>query len=655
VKRNGLGVPWGRDTVGQEAPPAAGVAPLRPFRSELVGDTAWLARVVGHVQRVAAPGASVCDHVSVELQVDLDQLRPEAGRRHDVGVHHRMAMMAKNLARRAPEREQNPARGSHRALRINGVSVPQRRLLGVYYTPDDVAALLVQWAVVNHNGRVLDPSFGGCAFMQATASHLKRKGRRQPGRLVFGVDVDDSCVRHVRESFDLVEDNVVFRDFLAIRPSELPGAPFHAIVGNPPYVRHHWLKDERRAVARRIAEESGQRLPETASLWAYFVLHALAFLEPSGRLAMLVPEAILQADYADSVRAALRQHFERVRLIHLRQRLFDGTDEPVVVIAAEGFGSSGSLDVLSVDIADELSAVLRGDAHPAPGTTLPNGRRIAPDALRVLTTLESSGHTTAFGKLATPHIGIVTGANSHFIRSADELSDIGVPPRACVPILSRTKWLTGLEFTSADHEAIAEAGGRAFLVRPMPALESAPGVQRWIEEGEKSGVDRRHKCAKREPWFRVELLAKPDAFVTSTRLGPPLLVLNRSTFRCTNALYNATWIPTCDVPPEVVAVGFMTTFVALWSEVNGRRYGGGVLKLDLTTLCKLPVPIVAEASSAFGPVSEALRRGDEATARSLADDAVLRRGLGVSRADITLMSDALTELTRQRVPRRKEC
>ncbi|MCB9603882.1 MAG: N-6 DNA methylase [Polyangiales bacterium] len=569
-------------------------------------------------------------------------------------------MMANNLQTRGAERHQIPSRGPNGdaddagALQINGVSVPQRRLLGAYYTPDDVARLLAQWAVVGQGGRVLDPSFGGCAFMQAAAFHLKRKGRRQPGRLVFGVDVDDSCMRYVRESPDLVENNVVFRDFLAIRPSELPGAPFHAIVGNPPYVRHHWLKDERRVVARRIAEESGQRLPETASLWAYFVLHALAFLEPCGRLAMLVPEAILQADYAVAVRTALQQHFETVRLIHLRERLFDGTDEPVVVIAAEGFGSPGALDVLSVDTADELSAVLRGKATATRGTTLPNGRRISSAALKILTTIESSENTRAFGEMATPHIGLVTGANSHFIRSADELARLGVPARARVPILSRTKWLTGLEFTSADHEAVAEDGARAFLVRPTPALESLPGVQQWINEGVQSGVHTRHKCAKREPWFRVELLEKPDAFVTSTRLGPPLLVLNRTTLRCTNALYAATWNAECDLPAEVVAVGFMTTLVALWSEVHGRRYGGGVLKLDLTTLGKLPVPIVLEAAGAFGPANEALRRGDEGAARSLADDAVLRDGLGMSRADITSMRDALTELTRQRVPKGEE-
>jgi adenine-specific DNA-methyltransferase len=535
-------------------------------------------------------------------------------------------------------------------LRVNGAAVPERRLLGAYYTPDDVARVLVQWAVVGQGDRVLDPSFGGCAFMQAAASHLRRKGRHQPGHLVSGVDVDDSCMRYVRENPDLVEGNVVFRDFLAVRPSELPGAPFHAIVGNPPYVRHHWLKNERRVVARRIAEESGQRLPETASLWAYFVLHALAFLEINGRLAMLVPEAILQADYATAVRSALQQHFGMVRLIHLRERLFDGTDEPVVVIAAEGFGNPGTLEVLSVETADELSTVLQGKATAPGGTTLPNGRRISPAALKVLTAIQSSEGTRALGKLATPHIGLVTGANSHFIRSADELARLGVPARARVPILCRAKWLTGLEFTSADHESAIDGGERAVLVRPTPALESLPGVQRWIDEGVESGVHARYKCAERKPWFRVELLERPDAFVTATRLGPPLLVLNRTAFRCTNALYATKWNAECDVPPEVVAVGFMTTFVALWSEVHGRRYGGGVLKLDLATLSKLPVPIVLDAVRAFGPVNEALRRGDEEAARSLADDAVLHAGLGLSSVDIALMREALAELTRQRMP-----
>lgn len=407
---------------------------------------------------------------------------------------------------------------------------------------------------------------------------------------------------------------------------------------------------ERRAIARRIAEESGQHLPETASLWAYFVLRALAFFRPRGRMVMLVPESILQADYAANVRNALVQRFDKVKLVHLRQRLFDGTDETVVVIAAEGFGGVGNLEVHSVETATELNALMNGLVRLHLGETLPNGRRISSAALSAMGAVESSPRIARFGDLAKTRIGIVTGCNHHFIRSLDELRELSVPVGARVPILARTKLLSGLEFTDDDHCAIVNSGARAYLVRPTRSVESIPGVVRWIEDGRRAGVHQRYKCREREPWYRVGLPPKPDAFVTSTRLGSPRLVLNRGEFQCTNTLYAAYWQHTRTSEPKVIALGFLTTFAALWSEINGRRYGGGVLKLDLTALGELPIPVVSKSVRVFEQVDAALRGGDETRARLLADDAVLRRGLGVSESHLDYMREALVDLMRQRAP-----
>ncbi len=71
----------------------------------------------------------------------------------------------------------------------------------------------------------------------------------------------------------------------------------------------------------------------------------------------------------------LQASFRHVRLVHLRERLFDGTDEPVVVVAGEGFGEPGTLAVHSLDTAAELEALLRGLEVARPHTTLANGRR----------------------------------------------------------------------------------------------------------------------------------------------------------------------------------------------------------------------------------------------------------------------------------------
>lgn len=536
---------------------------------------------------------------------------------------------------------------------VNGREVPRRRLLGAYYTPDHVAEILVRWALDGVPGRLLDPSFGGCAFLEAAARVLDELGAPSPGALVHGVDVDPSCVSFVHSSALLVEGNITVEDYLTVSPTDFAGAPFRAVVGNPPYVRHHWVQHERREVARRIAKDNSVVLAETASLWAYFVVHALAFLEQDGRLALLVPESILQADYAEAVRTVLGESFRRVRLIHLKERLFEGTDEAVVVVAGEGYGHGGEVSVHSIDTVAELEGALRGVEVASPYTTLDNGRRVLPRALEAMDEVLASDRAMRFGSFATTRIGIVTGANTHFIRSAEALKRLGVPARARTGVVARTRWLSGMDFTEEDHRAVVAAGGKALLVRPTPAMDLHPGVLRWVEEGRQLGVHAHHKCAKREPWYRVTLPKEPHAFVTSTRLGPPVLVLNRTRYRCTNALYAVRFSLPEGVEPQSVALGFLTSFVALWAELRGRRYGGGVLKLDLGALSEIPLPVVEVEAASFADANQALRDGDEAGARRIADNVVLEEGLGISASSIETMREAYLDLMLQRIPTQK--
>ena len=178
--------------------------------------------------------------------------------------------------------------------------VSPRRLLGAFYTPDALATVLTRWALDGCAGSVLDPSYGGCAFLRAAVDVLREQGTIHPERLVYGVDVDPQCATYARGL--VAPRNHITADFLSLRPHSTRGAPFKAIVGNPPYVRHHWLRGMKRRAARAALKRAGVALRATASTWAYFVVHAVSFLAPGGQLAMLVPEAVLQADYATTGR-----------------------------------------------------------------------------------------------------------------------------------------------------------------------------------------------------------------------------------------------------------------------------------------------------------------------------------------------------------------
>lgn len=532
--------------------------------------------------------------------------------------------------------------------------VERRRLLGAYYTPEPLADTLTRWALAPGAGTVLDPSFGGCAFLDAATSVLADQGVANPNRLVYGVDVDPSCMDYVSASESLLAENCVVSDFFELMPGDLRGAPFRAVVGNPPFVRHHWFKGPTRHAAMRAAADAGVSVPETASAWAYFLVHAMRFIADGGRLTMLVPEALLQADYAVAIRDAVAARFRSVRLIHLRDRLFDGTRESVVVVAASGFGKRGSMSVESVQHADDLGRALRSppSALNSPSVTAPNGRSVGRATIQLLAELERFGPIRKLADVAAVRIGLVTGANSHFIRSREYLERIRVPRRAWWRIVPRTRWLSGLDFCRGDHERLDRAGRTAFLVRPSRAHEKASGVRQWVADGVAAGVHERSHCNKRDPWFRMALPPVPDAFGTCTRMGSPLLVLNRAGVRCTNALHEIRWHRPNGTVPKAVCAGFLTSAVGAWAEYHGRRYGGGVLKLEPSILMRAPVPVVDAGAMAFDELNGLMQSGREEEARRLADEVVLLDALGLSRKDVRGLQRARSDLMHQRRPAR---
>ena len=366
---------------------------------------------------------------------------------------------------------------------------------------------------------------------------------------------------------------------------------------------------------------------------------------------MLVPEAILQADYAASVRKALTAHFERVCLIHVRDRLFEGTDEAVVAVAASGFGKQGRLLVETVERASDLSSVLNsanGQRSSSRLTTV-NGRLIDSKAFQLLGELEQHASVKKISDVATVRVGLVTGANSHFVRGVEDLKQLGVPREARLPVVSRTRWLSGLDFTAHDLQELVDANQPAFLVQPTPEYEEAPGIRRWITEGIEAGVHERFKCTIRTPWFRIPHLTAPDAFATCTRLGAPRLVLNRADCRCTNALHAVDWHG-IEASPLTAAVAFLTSAVSVWAELNGRRYGGGVLKMEPGAWARVPVPLVQGTEGAFDELNELIRCGREADARILADNIVLEDRLGLPKKDTWQLQQAHAQLMNQRRP-----
>ncbi len=166
--------------------------------------------------------------------------------------------------------------------------VGSKKALGRYYTPEHATRILCSWAIRQSEEKVLEPSFGACGFLEAASDRLKELGSGDPRHQLYGCDIDEGAFIDYLEprlGIDKSNPHFLHRDFLHIQPTEFGTQALDVVVGNPPYVSYHTMGEQTRKAAKQVAVNDGFKLTPKASLWAFFVLHAIPFIRPGGRMA----------------------------------------------------------------------------------------------------------------------------------------------------------------------------------------------------------------------------------------------------------------------------------------------------------------------------------------------------------------------------------
>ncbi len=528
-----------------------------------------------------------------------------------------------------------------------------RRRLGRYDTPEAVALPLVRWGLRGRPGKILDPSFGGCNFLRASLRALVETGASPPGRFVYGVDVAEEARNHGQRLVEsgVPADHLITGDFFAVGSRRIPAVDL--VVGNPPYIRHHWFQHENRDRAVAALARQEIRLSGQANAWAYFLVHAGAFLRQGGRMALLLPGAVCFADYATNALDYIRKQAGRCTLARIRKRLFADAREDTVVLLVEDWGSGPcDLTIDDFESIEDLELWLRNPPVRPPkaipsGTTCPARFDLDRSAADAWQRALEMPHVRHLGKLARIRIGVVTGANRFFVQSAKEASHLEAAGARSAPIVTRGRSLAGLLWSERDQRRIETEGSpsRLILADPEPALRGA--ILQWVNAGEVKGLAKRFYCRRRKVWYALRDEAVPDAFLHYMGEEAPRIVLNLAGALTTNAIHRVWWRD--DVTsPEAVAVGTCTSLFALACELHGRKYGGGVLKIEPGAANRLPVPVVPAAEKARLEIDALLRGRKLRSARELADDVVLVRGLGLPAGDVSTLRDAAVKLAMRR-------
>lgn len=502
-------------------------------------------------------------------------------------------------------------------------STEERKARGAYFTPPALTRFMTEWAIKSSTDRVLEPSCGDGAFLMKA---VERLGALKGRAAVEAYELHPASAAKATQLLATHDypGRVVVGDFLA----STAAPTFNAVIGNPPYIRYQAFTGEARSRGTAAALAQGVQLSRLASSWAPFVIHSAGFLQPTGRLALVVPAELLAANYAQEVRDFLLRRFARVSLVLIGKRVFHSAQTQTVLLLAEGTGGTDRLRFAAIDHPAELGNLNFETKLPVGPGERWTAALVSSGAERELAALEGL-HTLAplesWGRLS---LGAVTGNNRYFTLSPAQAADWGLAATDVVPISPPgSTHLRALTLTSEGNAALGVRGARTLLFRPE---KPSSGAVAYIAHGEEMGVQNAYKCRVRTPWWRTPLPGPPDLFFTYMNQGTPQLAANPDRLHYLNSIHGLYLRPERTGLAELLALAALNSATALSAEVTGRAYGGGILKMEPREAARLLVPSMetvlthrSALNAVLSKVRGLLREGNLEAARGIVDEIVL--------------------------------
>lgn len=479
---------------------------------------------------------------------------------------------------------------------------------GAFYTPPEITRYLATWAVRSGSDWVLEPSAGNGAFLSAITERFAELSADEQSGGVLAIEREPNEARAARRLAPSAEVRAV--DFFDLDPSAT--RRFTAVVGNPPYIRYQSFRGADRDKATARARGQGVELSGLASSWAHFVVHAVGFLAERGRMALVLPAELLHTDYADPVRALLTRRFRSVTIVAFDRAAFRTAQVDAVLLLASNDEPPG-FRVIRVDGVEALYAV--DAAQPAASASTPRRWSGAVDqaAGDVYERAKAEVDSVSMGALAHVDIGFVSGASDFFVVTRAQAAELGLPSSLLTPAVRRPADVPGLYVREGEAQCLVDLAGQG---------ELSEAVRRYLSAGELLGIHQRYKCRTRSPWYAVPLPRRmPDAFLPYMNHRAPRLIVNGLGARNSNLLHGVAL--KADAPsPAAIAVAMTSSLTLLSAEIEGRAYGGGVLKLETKEAERLVMPDPAttrDIASLLPDVDQDVRSGDLKRAAEVVD------------------------------------
>ncbi len=477
----------------------------------------------------------------------------------------------------------------------NGEAREALRGKGQFWTPAWVAEAMAAYALADNPPHIFDPAVGEGAFFRAVHNVTQANGQAVE---MLGMETDALALEEAEASGLSANDlrQVRIGDFVLSPPRR----DFEAIIANPPYIRHHRLSSDTKAILQRSAADfAGLKIDGRAGLHVYFLIQALQLLAPGGRLAFILPADVAEGKSAPDLWRWItgRYCLEAVVTFAPDATPFPGVDTNALVFLIRNAPPTLNFTWARVRRAatPDLKAWIVSCLQGYGTTDLEVHTRQVAEGLKAGLSrpfVEESASGWMLGDFASVVRGVATGANDFFLLTRAQTEELQLPDEFLLPAVGRTRDVN-TEVLLAEHIAALDAAGRPTQLLSLPSqpLEAfAPALRAYLEQGRQMGLPDKALIQQRSPWYKME-----------KRRVPPFLFayLGRRSARFIRNEAGA-----------IPLTGFLCVYPhqedgeaqdQLWTILRhpetvenlarvGKSYGSGAIKVEPRALERLPIP-----------------------------------------------------------------
>jgi len=589
----------------------------------------------------------------------------------------------------------------------------ERHRLGQYYTPPPIIELITELCVKSANDKVLDPACGSGGFLVKAYHKLKDlKKKENPfadddklheeilGQL-YGIDINpfpaqlssiNLAVRNLKVTSRNI--NLVVSDFFKVKPSTgiIPNE-LDVVVANPPYTRQEEMeyKDQIREEALTYSDGSKIDIGAQAGIYAYFFTHSAKFLKKSGRMGYITSNTWLDVSFGEGLKQFFLQHFRLLAIVEFDAAVFGAAlvNTCVSIVEKEEDAKKRLNNTVRfvrikkpTDIREIVSIITSVDKNQedeqskvvtkVQETLQPEQRwgkylRAPPIYFKII----SSPNIIRLNSLAELKRGFVTGFNDFFILDKEKVKLWKIEPDYLKPIVSSIREIKSVSITKKDISQWV------LMAHEQKEDLKNKNVLKYLEHGEEMEVSTKHgttiasssivgvnnlkTCKQRKNWYDLGTHRPPPIIAPYLMWDRVIFAHNRADALAPNTLHFV--YPFVEEDTQYLLGVLNSTLTALLLEIEGRSYGGGVLKMEAYEMATLPIINPKSISkkdrkrieSAFVMLSQAQETGDaksEEKARAELDNVVFD-ALKLKESERQQVYEGLKSLRRMRLQRKE--